>query len=576
MNHQQENPQLEELLRYIRDQRGFDFTSYKRTTLYRRITKRMQEVDVETFGVYQDFLEVHPDEFHELFDTILINVTSFFRDQPAWTFLAEQIIPRILQQRRGSEPVRVWSAGCASGEEAYTIGMLLAEAVGDGWGDQIKVVVPELRRVAVFGRHDVIEDSPISRLDLLICRNTLMYFNREAQDRTLSRFHFALRDSGSLFLGRAEMLLTHADLFTPVHLRHRIFAKVPAERLMQPMLRLQRGSAISGEGILQERLSAAQEAYEAAEVAQAIVDVSGTLVLANQAARAMFGLTGDDYGKPVGELPVSEQVQDIQQRIREVVAKRSPVVMQGLRWVDARGVERYTNVYFVPLIAGDDSLETVSISFTDETAYHHLQEEMELTRNDLEEAYDDVQSANEALETANEELETSNEELQSANEELETTNEELQSTNEEMETMNEELQSTNEELQTINDELRERTEQLAESNSFLDSILSGMEMGVVVLDDSLEIRVWSRGAEELWGLRADEVLGEHFYNLDIGLPIDGLKKCIRAVQDSSSERETVELEATSRRGKSVRCLTTCARLEHIANGETGLLITMQT
>jgi two-component system CheB/CheR fusion protein len=268
---EEQNQKLEDLLIYLRDQRGFDFTSYKRGTLCRRISRRMQDVNVDDFDDYRDFLEVHPDEFHLLFDTILINVTSFFRDPPAWNFVAEEIIPRMLDLRRADDTIRVWCAGCASGEEAYTIGMLLAEALGADFVDQVKIyatdidedalsqarhgtypvqrlhpvpeglrdkyftysdgdsqaaVIPELRRVAVFGRHDLIEDSPISRLDLLICRNTLMYFNRETQDRTLSRFHFALKANGVMFLGRAEMLLAHGDLFTPIQVKHRLFAKL--------------------------------------------------------------------------------------------------------------------------------------------------------------------------------------------------------------------------------------------------------------------------------------------------------------------------------------------------------------
>jgi two-component system CheB/CheR fusion protein len=611
MNSSVENQDLEDLLIYVRDQRGFDFTSYKRGTLCRRISRRMQDVNVDDFDDYRDFLEVHPDEFHLLFDTILINVTSFFRDPPAWNFVAEEVIPRMLDLRRADDTIRVWCAGCASGEEAYTIGMLLADALGADFVDQVKIyatdidedalsqarhgtypvqrlhpvpeglrdkyftysdgdsqaaVIPELRRVAVFGRHDLIEDSPISRLDLLICRNTLMYFNRETQDRTLSRFHFALKANGVMFLGRAEMLLAHGDLFTPIQVKHRLFAKLSVPVQLGPPIPAQ---AYSGRSPApQEASNTLSAAYEAGEVAQVVVDVSGRLVLANQAARTLFSLTRGDYGRLVKETSLSGQVDQIDERIEEAVSTRSPVVLHGLRWMDAQGVERYTDVFFVPLIASDDSLDTVSISFTDETSYHHLQEEMKLTKKDLEEAYDEVQSANEALQTANEELETTNEELQSANEELETTNEEL-------ETMNEELQSTNEELQTTNDELGERTDQLDEANSFLDFILSSLDVGVAVLNESLEVALWNHQAEELWGLRAAEVLGQHFYNLDIGLPLDQLKGCIRGVQKGKMESEVVELDATDRRGKAIRCLIRCIKLERLPADGSGLVITMQ-
>jgi len=262
---------FEALLEFLQQTRGFDFTAYKRPSLMRRVTRRMGMIKIDKFSDYMDYLEVHPEEFAQLFDTILINVTAFFRDQPAWDFLAQKTIPQILSTRRPSEPIRIWSAGCASGEEAYTVAILLAEALGESsFRDRVKIYAtdvdeealtharhasysekdlqpmhPELRekyfehasircifrndlrRSVIFGRHDLVQDAPISRLDLLICRNTLMYFNWEVQGRILARFHFALNDPGYIFLGRAETLLTHTNIFTPVELRCRIFSKVP-------------------------------------------------------------------------------------------------------------------------------------------------------------------------------------------------------------------------------------------------------------------------------------------------------------------------------------------------------------
>jgi len=266
---------FEELLTYLKTHRGFDFTDYKRNSLKRRTLRRMQVVGVAGFDDYRDYLVAHPDEFALLFNTILINVTSFFRDEAAWQYLVSEILPPIVQARAPDEPTRVWSAGCASGEEAYSMAMLLWETFDSFGGedqarDRVKIyatdvdeealaqahratysleqvqgvpaplreryfepldgrysVRPDLRRAVIFGRHDLAQDAPISNLDLLICRNTLIYFNAEAQQRILARFHFALKDKGTLFLGQAEMLLSHAHLFTPVHLKHRVFAKRP-------------------------------------------------------------------------------------------------------------------------------------------------------------------------------------------------------------------------------------------------------------------------------------------------------------------------------------------------------------
>ncbi|MBN1193794.1 MAG: protein-glutamate O-methyltransferase CheR [Methanomicrobiaceae archaeon] len=266
-----DDERFEHLLEYLKLQRGFDFTGYKRSSLRRRIKKRMHEIKIEEFGDYQDYLEVHPEEFGALFTTILINVTAFFRDKPAWDYLSAEIIPRILATLTEDEPVRIWSAGCASGEEAYTIAIIMAEILGvEAFKKRVKiyatdadeeeleiarhasyserdvehvppglrekyfileggnyVFLSDLRRTVIFGRHDLVQDAPISRLDLIVCRNTLMYFIAETQAKILQRFHFALKDTGFLFLGKAEMLLTHARFFRPDTLRFRVFSRVP-------------------------------------------------------------------------------------------------------------------------------------------------------------------------------------------------------------------------------------------------------------------------------------------------------------------------------------------------------------
>src|SRR5262245_32063081 len=243
------NRAFEALLEYLSRARGFDFRVYKRTALMRRFEKRLQTVGVQDFAAYMDYLEVHPEEFAHLFNTILINVTSFFRDAASWTYLQDEVVPQILGNKAPGEPVRAWTAGCASGEETYTLAMILAEAMGvEEFMSRVKIYasdidddalaaaraggfdpshmagIPDalrdkyfdsqrdryvfradLRRSIIFGRHNIVLDAPISRLDLLVCRNTLMYFNAETQAQILARFHFALGDRGYLFLGRAEM-----------------------------------------------------------------------------------------------------------------------------------------------------------------------------------------------------------------------------------------------------------------------------------------------------------------------------------------------------------------------------------
>src|SRR5438105_10977852 len=262
----QASPELASLLEYLRTARGFDFTGYETARRERRISKRVKAVGCDGYVDYQDYLEANPGEFTELFNTILINVTAFFRDREAWDYVASDVIPRMLADIPESETIRVWSAGCASGEEAYSAAILLAGALGGAdFRRRVKIYAtdiddealaaarqamypvaavkdlpmeivekyfepnagglvfrPDLRRSVIFGRNDLVQDAPISRVDLPVCRNTLMYFNAETQARIVSRFHFALGPGGVLFLGKAEMLLSHTNLFMPIDLKRRL------------------------------------------------------------------------------------------------------------------------------------------------------------------------------------------------------------------------------------------------------------------------------------------------------------------------------------------------------------------
>jgi two-component system CheB/CheR fusion protein len=571
----------------------------------------MGMIKIDKFSDYMDYLEVHPEEFAQLFDTILINVTSFFRDQPAWDFLAEQIIPRILREKKPNEAIRIWSAGSASGEEAYSIAILYVEALGpDAFRERVKIyatdvdeealaharhasysekdlqpVHPELRekyfehastryifrndlrRSVIFGRHDLVQDAPISRLDLLICRNTLMYFNAETQSRILARFHFALNDPGYIFLGRAEMLLTHTNIFTPVDLKCRIFSKVPKIQMRDRLLVLAQAGNTDAGNHLARQMRARDEVLESAPMALFVVDANGNLSLANERARTLFGLSQRDLGHPFHDLDLSYRPVDLRSLIDRCSAERRMVKVEDVQRSLPDGTAQVFDVQITPLIENGASLG-VSIIFDDKTLRHQLQVEVQRHQQELETAYEELQSANE-------ELQTTNEELQSTNEELETTNEELQSSNEELETMNEELQSTNEELATINEELRQRTDELNLTNAFLHSILGGLHAGVVVLDPKENIVSWNRKAEDLWGLRAEEVQGRSLLSLDIGLPVEKVKVATRACLIGESEYMESTLDATNRRGKPIKCRVTCAPIFGANKDRHGTILTME-
>ena len=227
----------------------------------------------------------------------------------------------------------------------------------------------------------------------------------------------------------------------------------------------------------------------------------------------------------------------------------APSQIDEVEWPTPSGEVAHLEVQVVPLIDEHQSLLGASINFTDVTRSRRYKEELEHVNQGLEDAYAELQSTNE-------ELETTNEELQSTVEELETTNEELQSTNEELETMNQEMQATNEELQTINDELGQRTTELNQLNAFLESIWAGLDGAVAVLDADLRVLVWNHGSEDLWGVRQDEVQGQHFLNLDIGLPIDQLMPALRAAMSGENGTRSAVIQATNRRGRTVTCRVT--------------------
>lgn len=613
MNNIPENPELENLLEYIKRNRGFDFSGYKRTSLSRRIRKRMQSINVDNYSEYLDYLEVHPDEFVELFNTILINVTTFFRESAAWEYIADNIIPQIINNKQVNKPIRVWSAGCASGEETYTLAILLAEALGmEQYSRRVKIfatdvdmealnyaryadysskevdnispallnkyfeftnnrfrVQKELRRGVIFGRHDLVQDAPISRIDLLVCRNTLMYFNSETQSKVLDRFHFALNSGGFLFLGKAEMLFSRNHLFSLLDLHHRVFSKIPSTNFRQILI----GMGYSQKQQLVPEMVDRNRIYEAVfeidPIAQIVIDLNSTVILVNSEARQIFNINPRDIGRPLQDLEISYRPVELRSRIDQVHNNRFTISLKDIEWKNSDRETKYFDVDIMPLMnSNTEELLGVKIVFSNVTRFKQLQQDLLNTNQELETAYEELQSTNE-------ELETTNEELQSTVEELETTNEELQSTNEELETMNEELQSSNDELQTMNEEMHQSSDELNRVNSFLESILTSLRSGVVVLSPELHILIWNRKAEDLWGLRFDEVFSEHFMSLDIGLPTEQLRQPLRAILNEETIYHELVINARNRRGKDIDCQIIFTPLMNSISEIQGVILLME-
>ena len=415
---------FEALIEYLRDTRGFDFTGYKRASLIRRVALRCSELGIDSFRAYLDYLQVHTEEFATLFNKILINVTEFFRDKDSWDYLAKNIVPRVVAK---SGDIRVWSTGTSSGEEAYSAAVLLCEALGEeSFVDRVKIYATDvdeealskaragyasrelesldedlrsryferqgdrfmfraaLRRAIIFGRHDLTQDAPISRLDLLICRNTLIYFTAEAQGRILARFHYALNDDGYLFLGRAEMLLTHTALFTPVDLKERIFSKVATLHLQERLVLLAQSGSAEATNHVARQLRVRELTTEGTPYPQVVVDATGVVISANQSARKLFEIAPADLGRSLKDLELSYKPIDLRTPIDRVTRERRPTSTSGVEIKRADGTPGLFDIHVAPLIDDDSSLVGVAINFVDVTSAMHLRSELERLSQELQ------------------------------------------------------------------------------------------------------------------------------------------------------------------------------------------------
>jgi two-component system CheB/CheR fusion protein len=491
----------------------------------RRIQTRLSQLHIDDVEAYMVRLDRHPEEAQALFNTILINVTGFFRDPEAWEQLAQQVVPRLLAAAESTGTLRVWSAGCSTGEEAYSIALLLAERLGglgrapdvkiygtdvdeDALGvarhglyrlEQLKDVpadllaryfTPEgqahrfrrdLRRWCIFGRHNLVQDPPLSRMDLVVCRNVLIYFKSGLQDRVIPRFHYALRDGGFLFLGRSESLLARSRWFATVSGKWRIFQRsaqalprADAARLRaeseSTAVEMQREPKRPGEGggVAMERL------VEQLPFAVMVVDEADAIRVWNRAAATLFDVPLElGAGRKFRDLDISYRAEGLRARIEEVKVSRTPLRLEDVVFTRRSGLTVHAEIHVTPLLDDRQQFIGVLVAGIDVSEQAHLRDQ---------------------LGRLTEQHATANEELQSANEELETTNEELQSTNEE-------LQSTNEELLATVDELQLATAETQRLALYHASVVNSVDQPVVVLDRGFRVTSWNPGAELLWGWR---------------------------------------------------------------------------
>lgn len=549
---------FKKILMLLRKAKGVDFSDYKANTLHRRITRRMVLNKSESMEDYAQSLREDAAEVEALYQDILINVTSFFRNPETFAFLKEQIFPQIVRQRTPDQPIRIWTLGCSTGEEAYSIAMAFIEFLGDQ-ADHIPIqifatdlsdrgiekaraglyskdttedVSPErlrrffteadggyrvskpIRDMVVFARQNVIADPPFSRLDLISCRNLLIYLEPVLQKQVLPTLHYALKPTGILWLGASETVGAASDLFMSEDKKHRFYSKKAVSSRMQ--LRSARSDAAGGDASgLQEthvslQLRTEHDAQkEADRILLARYSPASVVVTAELEILQFRGSANAYLEPPSGKatlnllkmaregliLPLREAIQKAKKDNATVRKEGVPVNYDGefrlvnLEVVPIKGVaanERSFLVLFQPT-----ALETSAPapSKSKETTYQksedgqvaRLQEELSATREYMQSLIEQQEATNEELQSSGEEIQSSNEELQSINEELETAKEELESSNEELTTLNDELQNRNQELTTLNDD---------HTNLF-----SSVSLPVLMLDRDLRIRRFTPQAE---------------------------------------------------------------------------------
>lgn len=547
---------LREVLNFLRTRTGHDFNAYKRATVLRRVGRRMQINGVENLPTYLEFLRTHPGEAGALMQDLLISVTNFFRDAEAFAEL-EAAIPQLFQGKTSDDQVRVWVCACATGEEAYSVAMMLREhaekmdappsiqvfasdldepairAAREGLypttiaadvseerllrffslGHGCYRVRREIREIVLFAEHNLLKDAPFSRLDLVTCRNLLIYFNREAQNRAFEIFHFALRHDGLLFLGPSESTEEATELFQPISKKHRLYAPRPAARGGVPL-------GFSAQAPRVRREAPVLPALNPPEASPALE------VPANFWGEFHLRML-EDYAPP--SLIVNDQQEIVHmsehvgrflhfaggQPSRNLLDVVNPALRLELRTALFRAQQENASVQVrqVPLeIEEKPCFVHISVRPMNEGAarggflvvFEEQEREPSIVLSgpdslarDLEEELQQVKSN---LRSTIEQYEASTEELKASNEELQAMNEELRSATEELETNKEELQSLNEELTTVNQEMKSKVEELSHSNSDLKNLMASTNIATIFLDRALCIQRYTPPAVELFNL----------------------------------------------------------------------------
>ena len=593
---------MQKIFMQLRARTGHDFSGYKANTIRRRIERRMNLQQIKNPNQYLRYLQENPHELDILFKELLISVTSFFRDKEAFDCLARLVVPELLKSRPDNHALRVWVPGCATGEEVYSLAILLREAIEaskrplvaqlfgtdldneaismarDGlYPEGIAVDVSptrleryfiredgayrirkDIREMAIFAVQNVIKDPPFTKLDIISCRNLLIYLNADLQKRLLPLFHYALRPGGLLFLGPSETIGGCTDLFDVIDKKWKIFRRKELPLSSHPTIEF---PAEPIKATLEPRPAAPARPAKEANIATIVDRVllgrfAPPSVVVNDRGDVVYihGRTGQYLEPSAGQprLNVLDMAREglqleLASALRQAAAHTTEITREGVR-VRTNGDFTFINLSVVRIMEPETLRGLLLVTFRPrptpaDTTKSRSREHKERESSRVEGLERELQYTKESLQTTIEELETSNEELKSTNEELQSTNEELQSTNEELETSKEEMQSLNEELTTVNAELHSKVEDLSRANDDMQNLLNSTEIATIFLDRELNIKRYTEQARRLVNLIQTDVgrpLADLVSNLDYDKLVADGREVLRTLVFKQSEVQTKE------------------------------------
>ncbi|HVL02614.1 MAG TPA: chemotaxis protein CheB [Dongiaceae bacterium] len=555
---------IQQIVRQLQQRTRRDFSLYKPSTLHRRIERRMAIHGISSQALYADFLADNAQEIDLLFKELLIGVTSFFRDPVAWEHLADVALPQLLALRTMESKLRAWCVGCSTGEEAYSLAMVFCEALqklpnahefslqifaSDLSPDAINAarrgkypltikdtvsadrlarfftlhdthyqVNQNIRDTVLFAQHDVVLDPPFTKLDLIVCRNLLIYFDATLQRKLLPLFHYSLRSSGLLLLGSSETVGRLSHLFTPLQSKLRLYQRQDKAstagtdfllRSFPPLSRLSKEHAVSSP---KNPTPVTNNLQTAADQVLLQIFAPAAVVINNDADIVYIsGRTGKYLEPAAGKATWNFQAMareglraPLFNALKQAATQSEPVYLHGLQ-VQTTGGVQFVDV-IVQTFHEPVALQGMTMVVFRDVASPQVAKGRRKSKGAMQVAHAaELQRRHDEIQALREDARASREELQSANEELQSTNEELQSTNEELTTSKEEMQSMNEELQTINSELQSKLDDLALAQSDMQNVLNSTEIAILFLDQTLNVRRYTERASKIINLRESDV-----------------------------------------------------------------------